>query len=488
MLIVPIENKPEWSKPPFITIALILINFVVFVFYQGTDNEIADRAMGYYQQHELLEFERDYYLDYSESEHPELAENLQQITASDERDAFLSQHIFFDRGFDRYLQSSWNNGSIALTTETESWPMQRQEFEQQRNRISSIAAGLTPAEAHPLAFITNQFLHGGWGHLLGNMVFLFLFGFTLETVLRPYQYLLMYLASGVAANLLHLALNSGSYIPVIGASGAISGLMGMYLALYRLRKIRFFYSFLFYFGEFTAPALFILPLWLAKELYGHFFTESNTAYWAHIGGLLAGVVMMFFARRTQQEFSQEQESKSQDDAFGQLLKRIQQAMSNMDFARARILARQACEQQPFDARPWRYLYDISKSQPQSKQFHEAVFNLLKQFVSRESPYANWQADVDEVLQQYQALHPKAPALTGNLSLALANKFWQNNAMQAAEEFLQRAQQQGIKSAGMIKLLTQMASYYQQRQQSEKAGQIIKALKQLQKSERPTITE
>src|SRR5690606_6208099 len=160
----------------------------------------------------------------------------------------------------------------------------------------------------------------------------------------------------------------------------------------------------------------------------------------------------------------------------------------MDFAKARVLARQACEQQPFDPRPWRYLYDIAKSQPQSKQFHEAVFNLLKQFVSRESPYDNWQANVDEVLQQYQVLHPKAPALTGNLSLALANKFWQNNAIQAAEEFLQRAQQQGIKNAGMIKLLTQMASYYQRRQQPEKAEQIIKTLKQLQKSEQPTITE
>src|SRR5690554_6021327 len=98
MLIVPIENKPEWSKPPFITIALILINFAIFVFYQGTDNEIADRAMGYYQQHDLLEFERDYYLDYSESAHPELAGNLQRLNTPDERDAFLSRHIFFDRG------------------------------------------------------------------------------------------------------------------------------------------------------------------------------------------------------------------------------------------------------------------------------------------------------------------------------------------------------------------------------------------------------
>src|SRR5690625_5536912 len=78
------------------------------------------------------------------------------------------------------------------------------------------------------------------------MIFLFLFGFTLEAVLRPHTYVLMYLASGLAASALHMSFNLGSMVPVIGASGAISGLMGMYLSLYRLRRIRFFYTVGFY--------------------------------------------------------------------------------------------------------------------------------------------------------------------------------------------------------------------------------------------------
>lgn len=467
MLIIPIENKPEWSRPPVITIGLILANLLIFLLYQGNDAAIAQDAARIYQQHQLLELEREHFLDYSRTAHPELQDELANLSKA-ERDAYVMRGIFVDRGFDRYLQDGWQNFRITIPEAHADWPEQRRAFEEQRNRLSSIEGGMTPAEAKPFTFISSQFLHGGWDHLFGNMVFLFLFGFTLESVLRPHVYLGMYLASGLAANVLHLAFNHDSYVPVVGASGAISGLMGMYLALYRLRKIRFFYTVFVYFGEFRAPALFILPLWLAKELYGHFFTETNIAYWAHIGGLLAGAGMMLLARKTQQEFSEVQEEKIQDDVNEQKLKRIQQAMTALDFPKAKMLARQACEQQPLDPRPWRLRYDLAKSQPQSKEFHETVFAVLKQFVARETPYVTWKPGIEDILQQYRQLHPHTPALTGNISLALAYKYWQANAIKPAEIFLLRAQQQGVNNPAMGKLCAQMAQYYQQNQQLEKA--------------------
>src|SRR5690606_19592008 len=135
---------------------------------------------------------------------------------------------------------------------------------------------------------------------------------------------------------------------------------------------------------------------------------SNVAYGAHIGGLLAGAGLMLLARGTQKEFTEVQEVKLQEDIGEQKLKRIQQAMTALDFNKARILARQACEQQPLDPRPWRMRYDLAKSQPQSKEFHETVFAVLKQFVAKETPYANWKTDIDEILHQYRNLHPKAP--------------------------------------------------------------------------------
>src|SRR5690625_7140627 len=110
------------------------------------------------------------------------------------------------------------------------------------------------------------------------MIFLFLFGFTLEAVLRPHTYVLMYLASGLAATALHMSFNLGSMVAVIGASGAISGLMGMYLSLYRLPRIRLFHTVGVYFGELPAPALSILPLCLGIVESGYFLVEAALAY------------------------------------------------------------------------------------------------------------------------------------------------------------------------------------------------------------------
>src|SRR5690606_8101923 len=179
---------------------------------------------------------------------------------------------------------------------------------------------------------------------------------------------LFYLLSGVAANLLHLGFNLGEYVPVVGASGAISGLMGMYLALYRLRKIRFFYTLGFYFGEFRAPALFIFPLWIGKEIYGHFFIESNTAYAAHLGGLLAGAGLMLLARTSQRDFSEQQETKNHADGLNANLKKIDQALANLDASKASLLINSACRNHPLDPRPWRMRYNLARSQPRSKVF------------------------------------------------------------------------------------------------------------------------
>ena len=161
MLIIPIENKPEWSRPPVITIGLILANLLIFLLYQGNDAAIAQDAARIYQQHQLLELEREHFLDYSRTAHPELQDELAKLSKA-ERDAYVMRGIFVDRGFDRYLQDGWQNFRITIPEAHADWPEQRRAFEEQRNRLSSIEGGMTPAEAKPFTFISSQFLHGGW--------------------------------------------------------------------------------------------------------------------------------------------------------------------------------------------------------------------------------------------------------------------------------------------------------------------------------------
>ncbi len=437
MLIIPLENKPQWSRPPVITLGLILVNLLVFLLYQGNDDKLAMTALEHYHDYQLWPREQAAYIDYLQAHQPAQLEELKAVP-DEEKVEIFSQLLVFDRGFDAWLRQQ-----VWTASEDESlWRSQRETVESVRNRISYFAGGLTPAEARPVTFITSLFLHGGWDHLIGNMLFLFLFGFALETATRPLLYLGFYLLSGLAADGLHVLINWNSMTPVIGASGAISGLMGMYLALYRFRKIRFFYTVFFYFGEFRAPALLVLPLWLAKEIYGYFFIDSNTAYAAHAGGLLAGAGLMLLARRTHEDFAEHKASEDKAQSLEDDLKHIDRAMTSLDIPRAQRLIRQACQAYPADPRPWRLSYDLLRGQPRSPAFHQATFALLKHFAATDTPAA-WHREINEVLADYARLAPAQQALTGPLCLALAVKFARQGNRASARPLAERAKTLGV---------------------------------------------
>ena len=143
--------------------------------------------------------------------------------------------------------------------------------------------------------LSSMFLHGGLAHLLGNMYFLFIFGDNVEDLLRPAKYLVFYLVCGVAANLAHVLATGASDVPLIGASGAIAGVMGAYMVLFRDRLI---YVVLFFF-QFKVPAPFYLAFWIGWQLFYATLWGAGAggvAWWAHIGGFVAGVVLALVFR------------------------------------------------------------------------------------------------------------------------------------------------------------------------------------------------
>ncbi len=157
-----------------------------------------------------------------------------------------------------------------------------------------ISAHFTGFEQY-LPFLTSMFLHGGFLHIIMNMWFLYIFGDNIEDRLGHIRYLIFYLFCGVAAGLIHLFTNWNSNIPTIGASGAISGVMGAYLLLYPRSKILTL-IFIFFFIQFVEiPAFIFLGIWLLLQLLSAGFTPSNVggvAFWAHIGGFVAGLVFI----------------------------------------------------------------------------------------------------------------------------------------------------------------------------------------------------
>lgn len=144
--------------------------------------------------------------------------------------------------------------------------------------------------------VTSMFLHGGFMHLAGNMLFLFIFGDNIEDEMGHLPYLGFYLASGLAAGFLQYASAPGSMVPVVGASGAIAGVMGGYLLLFPKAKVDIFVFFIVFFKVFPIPAWITLGLWFGLQIYGGFGTpgdEGGVAYWAHAGGFIAGIVLAF---------------------------------------------------------------------------------------------------------------------------------------------------------------------------------------------------
>lgn len=162
-------------------------------------------------------------------------------------------------------------------------------------RICPVTAG---ARLGWLSLVSSMFLHGGWGHLLGNMVFLWVFGNNVEDSMGHVRFIAFYLLTGLVGGVAHLALNASSGVPTVGASGAISGVMGAYVLLYPRVQVHVLMP---YFLVVRMPAYAVLGYWIVLQVLFGLMERTGAgggvAFWAHIGGFFAGFALIkAFAR------------------------------------------------------------------------------------------------------------------------------------------------------------------------------------------------
>lgn len=150
------------------------------------------------------------------------------------------------------------------------------------------------------ALFTSMFLHGGWAHLIGNLWFLWIFGNNVEDSMGHLRFLAFYLITGLAAALAHVLTDPGSTVPMVGASGAISGIMGAYVALYPRARVYTLFFFFVFVRVIPLPAWLMLGYWMLIQIAGSASTAlgggGGVAYAAHIGGFVAGLVLVFLFR------------------------------------------------------------------------------------------------------------------------------------------------------------------------------------------------
>ena len=293
-MLIPLRHENmEGRRWPLISIALVLINFVVFL---ATHGQIEDQSPknGEVRAHILL----------LAAMHPELkmppevqefVTTFQQQNPGTWKEAQSPNRDVAD-GWDARIRLI--DDQTALQQEMDSLAEQFSSAEQ-TSVLEQYA--FTPAHPKPIAYLTANFLHGGWLHLIGNMWFLWLAGAILEDTWGRLIYPIVYLLAGAAALQFHAWLNPGSLAPTLGASGAVAALMGAFLVRFPKTKIevalvlglRSLSNLALGRGiRFKAAAYWLLPLWLLMEIFSGalFGSYSGVAHWAHVGGFVFGAL------------------------------------------------------------------------------------------------------------------------------------------------------------------------------------------------------
>lgn len=323
--------------------------------------------------------------------------------------------------------------------------------------------GLVPSDITLVGLVAHMFMHAGLFHLLGNLLILYLAGPFIEDVWGRPLYTGFYLVSGVAAALAHVAAAPSSHVPLVGASGAIAGVMGAFLVRFWSTRIEFFYMVGFFArGTFWAPAWFMLPLWLGEQVFfGLMFSglggESGVAYWAHVGGFVFGAISASLLKvfKTEEKVIQ----PSLDEKVAPTVALADPRVEEAQAARAAGDPRKAWEilgtvlrERPEDRDACLTLWDIALEQGWCAQGAGALLQVIRlELRGGEDELAceHWQ----ELAEKCGEAVPE-PALVTRLVLLLVDRQRLNHAASLARRAAQRGLQ-AFKTPQLVKLALQL---------------------------------
>jgi len=287
MFLIPIGHEQDTVRRlPLVTFSILAICFIIHIFISLQVREATTRVeesakdlIHYYLNHPYLEFD------------PEIKKQLFSGVGNERIENLLGI----------YSQSVSRPQRRVLEKEQEEFNLKAQSFLTALNSFPYRKWGFIPADKSFLALITYMFIHGGWLHLLGNLLFLYMTGPFIEDLWGRPAFASFYVLVGMLSAFLYAQHYPNFSGPLIGASGAIAGVMGAFLIKYWKIRISFFYFvFPFFRGTFQAPAWLMLPLWLLLELFNARIMDSisaqgggGVAHWAHVWGFVLGMAVAF---------------------------------------------------------------------------------------------------------------------------------------------------------------------------------------------------
>ena len=368
----PLDSKPDWRRPPLLTILLIVVNCAIFFGPQRWEEQAMEKALVYYVDSQLPALELPQFVQHLRGGTPEQRTRALWVERALQARTYAPVVEAMER--DQPFIAALRSGRILHPEQADyaAWREQRLRFEAIKGPPFTARWASIPADWNPLSLVSAAFLHGSTSHLLGNMVFLFVFGYTVELALGRTRCLAYYLLAGAGGEVGDLITRWGSSGMGLGASGAIAGLMAMHATLYGKQRIRFFYQLLFYFDYVKAPAIILLPIWIGHEFLQQWLRPNGgVAYMAHAGGLIVGALLIWQFKRQRPALRMPVGEAPPDPAIAERARALALVKAlRLDEARAAYAA--LAVKQPQDARSVLQYFNLAKLQPASADFQRAA--------------------------------------------------------------------------------------------------------------------
>lgn len=379
MLIIPLSGKLTLRNFPFMTALFVVVNVFVFFAMQGPDGRVTKDFVDAYVKSSLPKQEFPVYAEWRSSKGERTSAPSPAALEDPKYLAYGALSVQRDREFQRDLGLRMKK---ALSSDQfMQWQSARAKVDVIWRKNFTERYIFVPATPSAVTYVTHMFMHGDFGHLAGNMVMLVLIGLLVESAVGALRTGAIYLLGGLGALLLYSLFSPDRWIGMLGASGAIAAMMGACAALYGLRKVRFFYHVLFYFDFITLPAIVVLPLWIGNELWQwmQYRDVSNVAYFAHVGGLIAGATIATLFRKTvgvRLETSGTPSLEKVDD-LARLHERAYGYLKKMQWDAAAREFEQLLRHTPANLDYARQLYTVSRAAPASARYHLGARQLMK---------------------------------------------------------------------------------------------------------------
>ena len=380
-MLIPLRHENMRGRRwPYITFALIGLNIIAFLLSYGPmKDQQAQRSQVRLQ---LLAFD---------AAHPDLQLSPVSQSYVDGVRKYLGDR--FETAFKDKRYASLVHGDsddpAALQQQMDTL-CQAYEAELKTDILDNYA--FVPARPHFLAYITANFLHGGWLHLIGNMWFLWLAGFILEDNWGRMIYPAFYLIAGAAALQFYGWCAPGSFMPLVGASGAVAALMGAFLVRFPKMKIEMALLAYFVRYRFKAPAYALLPLWLFMEFfYGSVMgVSSPVAHWAHVGGFVFGMAAAYGLQRSglEQKAYEAIECKVAWSADPEIV-RASEAIEKSNYDEAAKILEGFLEQKPLSSDALEVLQNVQWRRNDIPGYLNATLKLLQLHIKSQDPEAAW---------------------------------------------------------------------------------------------------